>query len=137
MTFEINRLRAFATQYTAAWCSQNPAGVAHHYAPDGRLSVNEGTPAIGRKAITEVAQGFMVAFPDLQVVLDNVVPHGDRVHYHWTLIGTNTAPGGTGHRVRISGYEDWQLSEDGLIAESQGYFDADLYQHQLLHGVAQ
>jgi hypothetical protein len=51
--------------------------------------------------------------------------------YHWTLSGTNTGPGGTGNPVRISGYEEWRLGGDGLIAESQGHFDAGDYQRQV------
>jgi hypothetical protein len=135
MSSEPDRLRDFATRYTAAWCSQNAVSVARHFAADGRLRVNEGTPAIGREAITKVVQGFMGAFPDLQVFVDQVVPRGERVEYHWTLTGTNSGPGGTGHRVRIQGYEDWRIGEDGLIADSQGHFDGDAYQHQLEHGI--
>ena len=40
-----------------------------------------------------------------------------------------------GHRVRISGFEVWQIGADGLIAESLGHFDSAAYQHQLEHGV--
>ncbi len=133
MTAELTWLRDFAIQYTAAWCSQDPASVARLYAREGWLCVNDGTPAIGREAIAEVVQSFMVAFPDLQVLLDNVVARGDRMEYHWTLVGTNTGPGGEGRRVRLSGYEDWLIGEDGLIAESKGHFDAAAYQRQLAH----
>jgi predicted ester cyclase len=109
--------------------------VAGFYSRGGRLCVNGGTPALGRQAITEVVQGFMTAFPDLQVLLEGVVLKVDRAVYHWTLVGTNTAPGGTGHRVRVSGFEVWSFGGDGLIAESQGHFDNAAYQHQLEHGV--
>jgi hypothetical protein len=51
--------------------------------------------------------------------------------YHWTLVGTNTGPGGTGNRVRISGYEEWTISPHGLIASSLGHFDEDEYARQL------
>jgi uncharacterized protein (TIGR02246 family) len=135
MISEPARLRDFAARYTAAWCSQNAPSVAACYAQDGSLTVNGGSPAVGRKAITEVAQGFMSSFPDLRVLLDDILIKGDRPEYHWTLIGTNTGPGGSGHRVRISGFEVWKIGEDGLIAESQGYFDSTAYQHQLAHGV--
>jgi uncharacterized protein (TIGR02246 family) len=135
MISEPARLRDFAARYTAAWCSQNAPSVAACYAQDGSLTVNGGTPAVGRKAITEVAQGFMSSFPDLRVLLDDILFKGNRPEYHWTLIGTNTGPGGTGHRVRISGFEVWKIGEDGLIAESQGHFDITAYQHQLAHGV--
>jgi uncharacterized protein (TIGR02246 family) len=130
-----DQLFDFATRYTAAWCSQDAARVADFYSVDGSLSVNGGASATGRPAITEVAQSFMTAFPDMQVMLDDVRVQGDRPEYHWTLIGTNTGPGGTGHRVRISGFESWQFGDDGLILSSIGQFDESEYRRQLEHGV--
>jgi len=123
-------LQEFAKLYTAAWCSQNAASVAAFYSPDGSLTINGGTPAIGRRAITEAAQSFMTAFPDLQVSMDDVTKNNHTI-YRWTLVGTNTGPGGTGKRVRISGYEEWRIGADGLIAESQGHFDSADYERQL------
>jgi len=73
----------------------------------------------------------MTAFPDLQVIFNRLEFHGERVLYHWTLLGTNTGPGGTGNHVQISGYEDWRFGADGLVAESKGHFDSDEYQRQL------
>lgn len=125
------RLQSFAEAYTAAWCSQDAARVASFYAENGSLRVNDAAPAVGREAITEVAQSFMTAFPDLQVLLDDLRIEDDHAIYHWTLVGTNTGPGGTGRAVRISGYEVWQIGADGLIASSQGHFDADEYSRQL------
>jgi predicted ester cyclase len=125
----------FAQRYTDAWCSQDAASVAAFFAADGSLSINEGTPAVGRQAITEVAQSFMTAFPDLRVAMEKVTAKAELVEYHWILTGTNTGPGGTGHRVRISGYEVWRFGPDDLIAESQGSFDASAYQHQLENGI--
>jgi predicted ester cyclase len=134
MRIELAQLRNFAERYTAAWCSKDPASVAAFYSPNGSLNVNGGAPAVGRVAIGEVARGFMSAFPDIVVTMDSVVVQGDRAIYHWTLTGTNTGPGGTGKRVRISGFEDWEIGGDGLIAESQGHFDDTEYQRQLKHG---
>ena len=124
-------LRDFAVRYTAAWCSQDPARVAGFFSPDGSLAINGGPPAVGREAIGESARGFMTAFPDLVVEFDGLEVQGDRVLYHWTLHGTNTGPGGTGRRVRISGAESWRFGPDGLVAESLGHFDGDDYQRQL------
>jgi nuclear transport factor 2 (NTF2) superfamily protein len=134
MISELVQLRDFAGRYTAAWCSQDAASVAAFYAADGELRVNAGSAAQGRSAITEVVRGYMTAFPDLEVILDDALFQGDRAEYHWKLTGTNTGPGGTGHRVRISGYEVWSIGEDGLIARSQGHFDSAEYQRQLAHG---
>ena len=56
--------------------------------------------------------------------------------YKWTLEGTNTGPGGTGNRVRISGFEEWRIGNDGLVAAaSLGNYDAAEYQRQVDHGI--
>jgi hypothetical protein len=128
------RLNEFATRYTAAWCSQNSASVASFFAEGGSLKINEGTPSVGQTAITAAAQGFMTAFPDMVVKMDSLDVDGGRITYRWTLTGTNTGPGGTGKAVRISGYEEWRIGADGLIAESSGHFDESEYQRQLKTG---
>ena len=129
------RLREFAQRYTAAWCSQDAPSVAKFFSPGGSLTINDGAPALGRAAITQAAQGFMTAFPDLVVTMDDLLDQGEKVIYKWTLRGTNSGPGGTGKRVRVSGFEEWQFGSDGLVAESQGHFDAMEYQRQVEHGV--
>ncbi len=126
-------LTDFAARYTAAWCSQDPASVAEFFSPGGALRVNDGPTAVGREAIAEVARSFMTAFPDLRVEMDGLRPTPEGPEYHWTLTGANTGPGGTGHKVRISGFERWSLAPDGLIESSQGHFDAADYRRQLEH----
>jgi len=130
-------LRLFAQRYAAAWCSQDPGSVAAHYAPEGSLTINGGTPAVGRDAITAAALSFMTALPDIEVVLDDLVVRDGATEFHWTFTGTNTGPGGTGNAVRVSGFEEWMLSSDGLIADSQGHFDQAEYDRQLEHGVGE
>lgn len=131
MPMDTIRLREFATKYTAAWCSQNPASVAEFFAEGGSLQINDGTPSVGRAAITAAAQGFMTAFPDMVVAMDAISLDGDQAVYRWTLTGSNTGPDGTGNAVRISGYEEWTIGANGLIAKSMGHFDEADYQRQL------
>lgn len=128
------QLKELGTRYTAAWCSQSAPSVAAFYSERGSLKINDGAPAVGRAAITAAAQGFMTAFPDMVVAMDGTSLEGDRALYRWTLTGTNTGPGGTGKPVRISGHEEWTLGADGLIAASQGHFDAADYERQLKGG---
>jgi hypothetical protein len=45
-----------------------------------------------------------------------------------------TGPRGTGKRVRFSGFEEWRIGADGLIAESLGHFDSTEYQGQIEQG---
>ncbi len=70
-----------------------------------------------------------------QVLMDELLVQDGGIKFHWTFTGTNTGPGGTGNRVQVSGYEAWTMSCDGLIAESQGYYDQTEYDRQLEHGV--
>jgi uncharacterized protein (TIGR02246 family) len=128
---DLGELTNFANRYAKAWCSQNPERVATFFAENGSLTVNDGPPAVGRAAIAEVARGFMRDFPDMIVTMDKLSEESQGTAFHWTLTGTNTGPGGTGKRVRISGYELWKLDPDGLIAESKGSFDAAEYKRQL------
>jgi nuclear transport factor 2 (NTF2) superfamily protein len=125
----------FAQSYAEAWCSQNPERVAAFYAEGGSLRVNDGPRAVGRRAIAKVAQGFMRDLPDMKVTLDAVTRDERGTVFHWTLTGTNIGPGGAGKkRVRISGYEEWQIDEAGLIGQSQGHMDSAEYARQLEHG---
>ncbi len=124
-------LTDFATRYTAAWCSHEPARVAAFFAEQGSLTINHGAPSVGRAAITAAAQGFMSAFPDMVVIMDSLETTGAMIRYHWTLTGTNTGPGGTGRPVHISGYEEWTFGPDGLIGRSLGHFDEAEYQRQI------
>jgi len=63
--------------------------------------------------------------------MDDLSIEKESITYHWTLLGTNTGPGGTGQSVKISGFEKWQLGSTGLIRESLGNFDEAEYQRQL------
>jgi predicted ester cyclase len=121
------RVRDLARSYTEAWCSHDPARVASHYVSGGTIAINGGEPT----EITEVARGFISAFPDIEVFLDDLVFKGETVEYRWTFTGTNTGPGGTGKAVRVTGLEEWTLTVDGLVASSRGSYDQEDYDRQL------
>ena len=126
-----DELIKFAARYAKAWCSQNPESVAAFFAERGSISINNGPPAVGRAAIAKEAEAFMTTFPDMIVTMNKVARDEDGTKFHWTLTGTNTVPGGTGKKIRISGYELWQIGSDGLIAKSSGNFDVADYERQL------
>jgi hypothetical protein len=152
----MTELQKFPKRYAKVWCSQNPESVAAFFAENGSLSVNDGPPAVGRAAIAKEAQAFMTTFPDMIVTMDDISRDSDGTKFHWTLTGTNTGSGGTGKRVRISGYELWKIDNgasgsratwtgkpervdepggesinDGFIGESKGHFNSADYEHQL------
>lgn len=130
-----DQLQDFARRYAAAWCSHDPDSVAAFFSEDGSLAVNGQEPAVGRSAISAVAQGFYDAFPDTVVILDSARVAGDRAVFLWTYEGTNSGPGGTGHAVRFNGWEQWTFGDDGLVAVSDGRFDTVEYERQLAEGI--
>jgi hypothetical protein len=131
MAHDQARIRDLARSYTDAWCSHDPARVADHYVPGGTIAINGGAPT----DVAEVARSFISAFPDIEVFMDDLVFRDETVEYHWTFTGTSTGPGGTGKRVRISGFEEWAVGDEGLVLESQGHYDEGEYNRQLAHGV--
>ena len=126
-----SELTEFAVRYAAAWSGRNPEELASFYTEDGSLRVNSGDPAVGRAAIAATAREFMEGFPDMVVKLDSVIREGNRVRFAWIWTGTNTGPGGTGNSVHLTGYEEWTLSDDGLIVESKGHYDQAEYERQV------
>jgi hypothetical protein len=129
VTHDRQQIERLARDYTEAWCSRDPACVAAHYVPGGTIAVNGGEPA----PITEVAESFVSAFPDIQVFMDDLVVRDDAVEYHWTFTGTSAE---TGKTVRIPGSEEWTIGADGLIAASRGRYDQAEYDRQLREGAA-
>ena len=134
MTAHQVEMNDFATRYAAAWSSRNPANVAAFYSDRGSLTVNDDMPAVGRPAITAKARAFMTAFPDMIVRLERVEDEQGQVVFHWIWTGTNSGPGGTDRPVRIRGFEEWTMDDDGHILESKGHYDEAEYQRQLRGG---
>lgn len=129
MAHDRQRIAQLARDYTDAWCSRDPSRVAAQYVPGGTIAINGGEAA----PIAEVAAAFVAAFPDIEVFMDDLVVIDDVVEYHWTFTGTSAE---TGKSVRIPGFEDWTLGDDGRIAESRGHYDQDEYDRQVREGVA-
>lgn len=127
-------LTDFGTRYAAAWSSQDPTLLASFYTENGSLRVNGGSPSVGRAAITETARSYMTAFPDMVVKMTQIEYREGHPIFHWLWTGTNTGPGGTGKFVRMVGYEEWSMDQNGLIAESKGHYDEMEYQRQLKVG---
>lgn len=128
---EYDKMVIIGENYTAAWNSKKPENMASFYAPDGWLTVNNGTPAIGRDQLAATARSYMEAFPDLKLTMDSLVTDSDTYRYYWTFEGTNTGQGGTGNKVVFSGFERWSMNAEGLIQKSIGTYDAEDYKKQL------
>lgn len=128
---DYEKMVEFGEKYTVAWNSKKPEIMASFYAEDGTLTVNNGTPAVGRKQLAETAKSYMEAFPDMKLIMDSLVADSGTYRYHWTFIGTNTGLGGTGNKVNFSGFERWTMNNERLVQKSIGTYDANDYNRQL------
>ena len=128
---EYDQMVEFGKNYAEAWTSKMPEKMASFYAEDGMLTVNNGTPAIGRKQLAETAQSYMEAFPDMVLIMDSLTARNGKYRFYWTFIGTNSGPGGTGNKVDFSGFEEWTINDQRLVQKSIGTYDAEDYERQL------
>jgi steroid delta-isomerase-like uncharacterized protein len=78
--------------------------------------------------------GFLLAFPDLHLTVEQQVIEGDSVAFHWCGTGTHTGPLGpvpaTGKKMAIEGLIIDRLV-DGKVQERWEQFDQSLMLHQL------
>lgn len=120
-----------AEGYAKAWSSRSPEAVASFYEENGRITINNGEPIVGRAAIADMAKGFYKEFPNLIVHLDEIRTAGNNAVFIWTLEGAHSE---TGKNVRVGGWEEWLLSDNVLVSESRGRFDAVEYDRQIDQG---
>lgn len=118
---------ALAAAYTAAWNTGRPDAVASFFAVDGAIIINNGSPWQGRDGVAQMAAGFYADVPDLRLTCDGVRTAGGHLTYLWTFTGTHA---GTGNRLCVVGWEEWDLNEAKLITLSRGWFDDDDYARQ-------
>jgi steroid delta-isomerase-like uncharacterized protein len=96
------------TNLIAAWNAHDVEGVTALYAPDyEEVDVGQTGPQRGPECIRRLMLYYLRAFPDLKLVLDDLITDGDRAALAWTLHGTqrgtimNIPP--TGRAVAVRG----------------------------------
>jgi hypothetical protein len=78
------------TKLVDAWNAHDATGVAAFYAPDYEgVDVGEATVQKGREGVRQSVQRYLLAFPDLHVMVEETVAEGDRVALAWTARGTH------------------------------------------------
>lgn len=125
-------IQKIADAYAAAWSTGDPQAVVDFYRDDGTIVINRGDPIEGHAALLEMVSGFYAEFPGLAVHLDHLRSAGNHVMFGWVLEGTHVE---TGNRVRVPGWEEWDLDDAGKVAMSRGWFDAQEYDRQIRDGI--
>ncbi|MFA3920927.1 nuclear transport factor 2 family protein [Ruegeria hyattellae] len=118
-----------AARYAAAWSSNEPEQVAGHFAQNGSAVLNAGAPIQGRADIAEnYAAPFFRDFPNSNVLVHDFRLSGN----HGLFTGMLVAPPYLGMPpVRLLGWEEWTLDDNGLIRASLVWFDHDEHARQV------
>ncbi len=132
MSISPESIKKVAEAYTEAWCSRSGEKVASFFSENASSIINKGEPTNGRTAIAEAMGAFFIEIPDLILQMDELRSGGNLVIYFWTFEGTHSE---TGNFVRIPGWQNWILSDDLLITEADGGYDANEYDRQVREGV--
>lgn len=116
--------RALLERYIAeVWDSGNPRAVEEFASEAFRRHAAPGSPPLDRASQIERLEGFRTAFPDITIVVEDVVSEGDLIAFRSTMRGTHrgTFMGipPTGREV-VVGLVDMIRVEDGRFAEQWG-----------------
>ncbi|MEX5256675.1 ester cyclase [Kocuria arenosa] len=124
--------RAQAREVLAAFNAHDAAAFASFYSPEAiAYDYTVPDPMRGRDAIQQDAEQFMVAFPDAELQVEEVLVDGDKAVTRWVCVGTHIGPLAsptgevppTGRRISIPMVVVSRWGEDGLIVDEHRYFD--------------
>jgi steroid delta-isomerase-like uncharacterized protein len=98
------------------------------------LHRNDGIDIIGIDASKENITSTRTSFPDLNIVVDDLIIKGDKLVMRWTITGTNTGPFGdlppTGKKFKVSGVTIGHFV-DGKAREAWMFYNEVLSLSQL------
>jgi steroid delta-isomerase-like uncharacterized protein len=129
-------IAALLDREAAAWNAHDPDGVAACYAEDAELlDVGLPEPVRGREAIRESVAGYLAAFSDFHVEVDEAIVSGNRAAQEWTVTGTNDGElmglPPTGKRATTHGCGVLEVGDDGLVRRAANYWNAAELMQQL------
>ena len=105
------------------WAKKNPTAVDHFLAPTYIRHRSPTTPPLTREGQKHLLTGFLAAFPNIKLTIEDVIAEGDRVAFRSTMRGTHQgeflgiAPTGRDVIFRLL---DVVRVEDGKFVEQWG-----------------
>ncbi|HEX6507588.1 MAG TPA: ester cyclase [Chloroflexota bacterium] len=117
------------------WNAQDPVSIDEFYAPDFVSRTPQRGVSPDREGFRQRVAQTAGAFPDFQLIVDDVLASGDSVVCRWTFVGTNTGSfagmPATGASVRFGGVtvdrmvdgkavEEWEYSDQMALLQQLG-----------------
>lgn len=131
MSKDYNELRNLGHRSHHEWLSEGKEWVVDEiYAADCEI-INQAVPEAmryGRDAFKAYGRALRTAFPDMNIVNDDIVFDGKHLLVRWTMTGTHLGSyfgvPPTGRPVNITGDDIMVLNDDGQIR--QLYLEQDM-----------
>jgi steroid delta-isomerase-like uncharacterized protein len=114
--------------FDEVWNRRNEAAIDEMFAQHGRGHHFPETDAViaGPAAFKEIYRSFCNAFPNLRVIVEDVIGEGNHVAVRWVATMTHTGDGlgipPTGKNVSLPG-SSFAVVEDGKMIEAWNYID--------------
>jgi steroid delta-isomerase-like uncharacterized protein len=114
--------------FEEVWNQGSEAAIDELFSPAGK---SHGFPEadsvlVGPEAFKEVHRSFRGAFPDLHVVIEEILAEGDHVALRWkvtmTHLGDHLGPPATGNKVTLSGSGFMIIGKDQIL-EGRNYIN--------------
>lgn len=110
--------------------------IEQHFSPD-HVWHDPAAPDLPQniEGVKQFMKQYAVAFPDLQIIVNQVFAADDKVVSQWTSAGTNTGPFGggpaTGKAIRVEGMTIDRYDDQGMQVESWNVWDTLGFMQQL------
>jgi len=114
--------------FQQVWNEQNQDAIDELFSAEGKVHnfPETGGVLVGPAGFKQIHGNFCGAFPDIHVVVEDVISEGDRVAAHWTAtmthLGGHLGIPSTGKKVVLPG-SSFCIIRNGKIAEGWNHID--------------
>jgi predicted ester cyclase len=92
---------------SSIWNEKDLSQLDQFFSQEFKRRVNNVEIASNKEELTANIQVYLTGFPDLNLLIDDILPYHDQVIMNWTITGTNTGVFGefpaTGKKIKVSG----------------------------------
>lgn len=122
--------------FEEVWNQRNESAIDEMFAAHGKGHhfPQTGGTFNGPDEFKPVYKSFCSAFPDLRVIVDEVISEGNRAAARWTAMATHSGEGlgipPTGNKITLPG-SSFAIIEDGKMIEAWNFIDMGHLYEQL------
>jgi steroid delta-isomerase-like uncharacterized protein len=114
------------------WVERNPEAIARFVAPDYKRHMAPGAPALDLESQIERIKGFGAAFPDITVVVDDIIADDHGASFRATLNGTQLGDfagiPATGRAIEVHLVDFMEIKDGKIVAQWGGPDMRDMLQ---------